>query len=210
MCIDNWNFSPDKVSAERIEYLKKEIEFEEIIERICNEMQVEDYKPDDPPIREELQGCKRPIFKVRVYKKTFDIFFNSPCGYRGQYFMDPTLGLEKNKQLIHKIAGKLMDSAKNKRTNPNITEDELRISLYSNSAKIWIDENYCNFGINIIEEIINPRWLEHAKKAYPLLKDNPDVYEKRAIWGLRAPEGAIFDIKGGWIDDYGDEHVAKS
>lgn len=198
MCIENWQFSSG-IDAVRLEYFSKEIAFDEIIQRICDELKVVNYDVD-PSYSDELLGCKRPVFKISVSKKTFDIFFNSPCGYRGQYFLNPDMGLKKNNQLIHSISVSLIDYATNIHPAIDMTHAEIYSSLHLGSAKIWIDEDYCDFGTNLMEEIINPIWSKHAERAHQLIKDNPDIYEKRAIWGLRAPIGTIIDIKGGWID----------
>jgi hypothetical protein len=157
MCKGNWKFSEALVKPDRLEYLTRDTDFDEVINYINMEMKVLDFDVDDKPISDELEGCKRPIFKILVEEKTSDIFFNSPCGYRGKYFVDPSLGVEMNKRLIKSTSEKLISGVKNILHNKNITEAELTASLLSNSAKIWIDEKCCDFGINIIEEILNPR-----------------------------------------------------
>lgn len=210
MCRDNWSFSKKRVRADRLPYLSIEIEFKEIANCIYEQMEIVDYDVEDDPFSDELKNCKRSFFKIRVQKTTFDMFFNSPCGYRGQYYMSPLLGVEINRLLIRKITEKLIQNVKLRYADLKTTDEELNTSLSAKSPKIWVDEDHCDFGLNLVEEIINPRWLQYAKEAYPLVKNNPDKFKKRAIWGLRAPEGTILDVKGGWIDSYGNEHVPKS
>jgi len=210
MCKGNWKFSKDLIKSDRLAYLSRDIDFDEIINCINTEMKVRDFYVDDEPISEELKGCKRPIFKILVEEKTSDLFFNSPCGYRGKYFTDPSLGVESNKRLIERAAVKLIGKVKNILHGNNITEAELEVSLLSNSAKIWIDEDCCDFSISLIEEILNPRWKKYAEGALPSVKNNPNVYEVRAIWGLRAPECNTLDIKGAWINENNKEIIPSS
>jgi hypothetical protein len=99
-----WDF--DKISEERIQFLKAPFEFGTLISRIQTEAQNVRYKKDKGT--HEAKEAWRPMFCFDVSEKTFDCFFNSPYGYRGQFLVDPEEGKRKNVQLVSALIDTLV------------------------------------------------------------------------------------------------------
>lgn len=206
----SWTFSAEAVSPNRLRYLTQPITFDEIIRRIFNEMQITRYIIDPAKHNKNLValGCRRPVFKIKVSSQTYDIFFNSPWGYRAQFYQDADDGRAKNKLLIEAILEKLLTYAEKSSTlddlGKQLSPKQLLKSLLHHSAKIWIDEYCFDCRFQLLEEILNPRWLEIARTVHQEMersrKEETNAYEKRAIWGVRAPVGATLEVKGAWLD----------
>ncbi len=206
-----WRFSETFVSDERRGYLGEEIKFECIVEAIVNEIAITKLCVNSKPYNPKLKGCKRPEFQFHVEPKTFDLFYNSPWGYRGQYCLGADVGLEKNRYLLDSILDRLITHA---RSNPTEKLSIMGIenSLRMNSAKIWIGENgqIDPKDSALREELLCSVWLRNAREARAALDENkePDPQEKsNAITGVRAPEGKLLEIKGAWISQDGEEHI---
>ncbi len=74
-----WKYSQN-ISPERIAYLSKQVDFEEIISDIDREMVIIDYNIEDSSC---FKNCIRHGFLLSIAPKTYDIFFNSEYRYRG-------------------------------------------------------------------------------------------------------------------------------
>lgn len=119
-----------------------------------------------------LQPChdhtnfQRVAYCIRVSEDLFDVFFNSPHGYRGAYYRSPGEGVDANYAFIEVLVPRLIESSE-----PGATPEELawiRESLLSYSAKAWLAEK----GLEIcpkcegewspssdnLSEIMNERW----------------------------------------------------
>jgi hypothetical protein len=203
-----WHFS-DRIDKTRRRALSEAKSFIAIAEAIVAEATVTNF--DVCRGKEgNLKNCLRPQFTVQVRMETFDLFFNSPQGYRAQYLLDPDEGQKQNSTLIEKLSPKLFDFTKGKTTKHSMERYKIKVSLMCLSAKIWISEKGFNFDHNLLEEILVPEWLAHAKaarsayanKQYP----SPPEQEK-AIWGVRAPTGREIELKGAFLDGEGNEVV---
>ncbi len=143
--------------------LSKEFRFEELAEQIRNEMMLKSFKAQ-PATNLDLAGCCRPEFILVVNPLTFDRFFNSPWGYRGQYYQNPQLGVRANRLAIDEILSKLLQYAEScPRSDMSLTE--IRRSLQLPSAKIWIQEHLA-LDVERIEEFIaieNVDWIKQAR-----------------------------------------------
>lgn len=207
MAWEKWKFNGNFVSAQRRKYLDEEVDFDKIIRRIYDEMSSIEFKVERG-ISRELKNCRRPIFKFDVCTETFDLFFNSPWGYRGQYCIDIETGLDKNKSLLEKISEKLIGYGR-KNSSKSLSAEQIERSLRCISAKIWICEKQINLNdVKLREEILNSTWLQNAHYARAELdRGNVRAEKINAITGIRAPEGKTLDVKGAWITPCGDERV---
>ena len=79
----------------------------------------------------EAKGSWRPVFRFDVGAETFDMFFNSPYGYRGWYLADPSEGRRRNEVLISALAERLVNSIRGSAELLN----QLRLSLGSTSRE---------------------------------------------------------------------------
>ena len=101
-----WQFK--NVPIERCRYLLTPFTFPTLIKQICSEVRDVRYKTERGSI--EAKGSWRPVFWFDVAARTFDSFFNSPFGYRGQYLRDQEDGNRQNNLLISALAEHLIQS----------------------------------------------------------------------------------------------------
>lgn len=208
---EKWEFSEALISKERRDYLYAEIAFAQVVEAIWDEMAITNFhvcRADNL----HLKGCKRPVFRFEVKPRTFDLFYNSPWGYRGQYCLSVENGSAQNRFLLDSIMEKLIRHAQSNARQSSLSVEAIRISLQKKSAKVCIYEkgqiNTKDYTLR--EEILNSVWVINAREARAALnaKRNPEPKEKmNAILGVRAPEGRIVDVKGAWINKEGREQI---
>ena len=118
-----WDFGD--IGTERRESLLVPFDFDTLIDSICSEARNIQWERDKGT--HEAKGSWRPIFRFDVREQTFDRFFNSPYGYRGQYLADPEEGRRKNCTLVFALIDKLVDSI---RAEPELL-NQVRNSLGS-------------------------------------------------------------------------------
>lgn len=201
---EDWTFG-DRVASDRRNRLMLVSDFDEVTSAILKEMEVTGYIVGwgSKPI---LQGCRRAELKIVVSCETCDAFFNSPAGYRAQYYIAPNLGVSENDSLILSILPRLLDYAK---THPerNMTLEEVKKSLLLPQAKIWIRETNDDvlFGEQLNIDLIVDRWVREATLAWEESSDNEQRH--KAVRGVLAPVGTVLEIKGGWITRIGEERL---
>ena len=180
-------------------------DFDAVISAILRDMEVTGYTDGwgNKPI---LQGCRRAELKIVVSCETCDAFFNSPVGYRAQYYTSPCLGISENERLIQSLLPRMLDYAK---THPerNMALEEVKKSLLLPQAKIWIRETNEDilFGEELTVDLIVDRWVNQAKIAW----NQPSANEQRhkAVRGVLAPIDTVLEIKGGWLTKDGEERI---
>ena len=188
--------------------------FDAITNRVFDEMEITGFDVVPGKIG-AVKGCTRPEFSLVVSPDTFDLFFNSPCGYRGQYHKSRKVGEHANATLISRMANRLIAYANGRTTKHGMDVEAMRQSLAAGSAKIWIDEQGARSqrGGDITElkadlEVEPWRSTANAYVAAPAKYPDPDR-EIKAVDGVKAPEGAILEVKGAFIDQDGQERVAE-
>src|SRR4030095_10113706 len=88
--------------------------------------------------RSAIKGTefRRPIYTVQVERHLFDLFFNSPAGYRAAYFRSPGLGVDANVLLMQLAASRLIEHSVS--LGSKLPPDFLWESLATPSAKAWL------------------------------------------------------------------------
>ena len=168
--------------------------FESVLDRIVEEIKsihVRVCHGKEPGLTES----RRPVFSFEVSQNTFDAFFNSPVGYRAQYLADPETGQAANGRLMKRLLPKVIAVAPSAFADPALHESEIALSLIAASSKVWVHEDYFPFQSLTVDLAIS-NWLAEA-----------NVGTQKAKWGLCAPQGSMLQIKGAFIDHFGNEIV---
>jgi hypothetical protein len=190
-----WDFGD--ICAERRQSLMAPFDFGGIIEAIRSEARNIRYEKDKGT--HEAKGSWRPIFRFDVCEETFDRFFNSPYGYRGQYLADPEEGRKKNSMLVSALIDTLVHSIRGELQLLN----QIRLSLASAHAKIWIEEDQHNPKTpDLIVEIRVSDWEAAARAVHGrLAHGDPTLTTKEVdrIFGIRAPVGRTLKVMGAWV-----------
>ena len=141
------------------------------------------------PFRDlRLKGCERAVFQLTTQEDVYDLFFNSPVGYRGQYADSERAGEVANRVVIDVLQPSLLSiAARSSRPCKWVAE-----SLIGTQAKIWIDEDEVAAQLGRgTPDIRFDTWQEHSDSGV----------------GLLAPLGTKLEIKGAWVDEGGKERV---
>ena len=211
-----WQYTKN-ISPERIAYLDKEINFNDVINDIRREMVIIDYNIEESKC---FNNCIRHGFILSITPKTYDIFFNSKYGYRGQYFLGMKEGKKANRNLIDALKDELIKYTKQ---NPRNVSENQRVenSLNMESAKIWIDQASSDLNEKQYKDITpdsgidNRVWHEFALKVAGDNKKHKSSRHKnysrrfKAVLGLRTPVGVKLEIKGAFLDSEGNEVIGK-
>lgn len=191
-----WQFSP-QFDAERRARLESIVSFESVLHRIVTEaknIRVNVCHGKDSGLTE----ARRPTFSFEVSQDTFDAFFNSPVGYRAQYLSNPEDGQALNGHLIKNLVGRLAAVVPSANADPELLQSEVELSLLAASAKVWVHEDYFPFQSLTVDLAVSS-WLTQAKAGI-----------QKAKWGLCAPRCSMLQIKGAFIDHWGNEIVPKN
>jgi len=197
MEIVRWDFVLKE--ADRLKSLNDPLLYEEIVDRMRNEMKILCAYED--PCKDQ-GGFIRVIYCIEISNPLFDFFFNSSCGYRSFYYISEYQGLEANRYLIDNLMSDLL------KFNSPLEKDFAKESLKSDSAKVWLTEipkegetDHCElcsgewtFATNREAEILNNRWEKDG--------DN-DL----SIWGRKAPYLTKLKIFGAFLNANGDEFI---
>jgi hypothetical protein len=201
---EDWRYG-SRVSPERRIRLSQVIEFDEVISAILGDIQVTGYTVawGTKPI---LQGCRRAELEIAVSCETCDTFFNSPAGYRAQYYIAPTLGISQNTRLIESLLPRLLDYV-DAHPMPGMALEDVKKSLGLCQAKIWIREvdDEVLFGDELTVDLIVDRWVREATLAWA--ESSANEQRHKAVRAVLAPVGTVLEVKGGWITRIGEERL---
>jgi hypothetical protein len=185
---DDWIFT-DKIDPKRRQSLLCSLSFEEIIEQIANSMRFLYIKRE--PMN-DYPGYTRPNIMIEVAPKLVDLFHNSSCGYRAQFYHSATHGESANRFAINSLLPKITNELCG-HSNWNCPLDFAEKSLSHKYAKIWIHQGKwlllkpkASRGLEVV------RWVQR------------DTYDKKdktkRIWSTLTPESETrLDIMGAWI-----------
>ena len=157
---------------------------------------------ENPPI----SSNKRPEFAIKVSKDAFDLFYNSPAGYRGQYFDSPDEGLRQNARLIGVIQEKLVASvheATQGHDDDPPSDDWVRQALIASSAKVWLIEA----GDPELDQIDGLTWSLNGYGDPEIINGR---WELGGGLGAKAPLRSGLLIIGAWQDEDAKEALDPS
>jgi hypothetical protein len=201
-----WDF--DNISESRRVELSRPFQFPALIEQIRSE--AHNLRFEREKGAHEAKGSWRPIFRFDVGASTFDSFFNNQSGYRGQYLGDPEQGRNSNDMLMSELVATLVQSSH----GDGESLGQVRASLLSPHAKIWIEEDqHTPRTPELIVQIRVPEWEAAAREVRNRLdQSDPTVTAKEVdrIFGVRAPEGRTLKALGAWVSPSGSLCVVPS
>ena len=142
----------------------------------------------EPGERSELKTMNRASFRLRVSSTLYDWFFNSPVGYRAQFAISKSTGLEANASALRTLESRMVEaSVSHGRDRLFVT-----LSLRSEGAKIWIDESEVEGQMGRLEPAIDfERWEKNSEDGA----------------GLLIPRGRYLEVKGAWITKLGEVFI---
>ncbi len=188
-----WVFCPGFPDSRRHE-LEAVTSFDEIIELMVR--RIRDVEVTADPGRDlGLEGCLRPVLTFAA-PGTFDAFFNSAAGYRGQFWQDPDQGQAANGRLIRSLMEALL-AAIAAADLPRLRSINLEASLRAASAKIWVNEEDFPLESPTRDLAVEP-WASAAKRGV-----------KDAKHGICAPANARISVFGAFLDSHGHERVHR-
>lgn len=191
VCISNdkWIVSAE-IGTSRKKKLTSGISFEEILERILERATVNNHQ------REKLRSNPeyyRIVVELKVCSETVDMFHNSMCGYRAQYFDSVNTGERANKYVMELLTPRVTKLlyGRNKRTCPLWFVEK---SLSNIHAKIWIHQGlWLRRARNNEQHLFIKRWQKEQSNYDKNIR-------KRARWaGLTPMDEVILDLKGAYF-----------
>lgn len=189
-----WSFA-EAFDQSRLDRLSAIAGFSQVIELVQNSIKavhLESCNGRDS----ELQACIQPIFTIAISEEAFDVFFNSPAGYRACFLQDPNLGLAANLALVEALVERLLATAR-QLCIAELASIDMRTSILASSCKVWVHEDDFPFQSPTTDLAVEP-WARAAAAG-----------EQKANWGLCAPKGTRIQVKGALLDPSGNEVVPR-
>lgn len=195
--ISHWQYS-SAVDQARQNRLLAVSSFYDVVDQIEKELTILCYHTQHC---DDAYGYARSVFCIRVPEEVFDIFFNSPSGYRANYFSSPSLGLQQNHFLIQRLFLKLSLWAQ--QSVGGYSADFAQKSMLSISSKAWLAE--CSMEIcdackgewsassDGNAEISNSRWEQSS--------------QPNSRYGIKAPLHTKIRLFGAFLNNRGDEFI---
>jgi hypothetical protein len=193
----SWTYAPS-ISRERAEFLLAPRSFEQIVKRIAFEMQ---HLCCHSQTCDENNAFVRIVYCLRISVDTFDLFYNSPNGYRGAYFRSPFEGLIANANLLRGLFPRIAALSERRAS----ADDQAFVceSLSSTTAKVWLAEH----GMGICEAC-EGEWGNPSDDAAEILNGRWDVEDSAfARRGRKAPRLTKVRVFGAFLDSRHNELV---
>jgi hypothetical protein len=202
----SWTF--DRLSLTRAARLLTRFEFADLAVRLGGEARRLSFKRERG--HHEAKGCWRPEFMVAVSSEAFDLIFNSPDGYRGQFLKGISEGQTGNALVLMALARRLLEDL----NEPSSAVDQIASCLGSEFAKVWIDERqHAPADPTLIVEVRVPTWESAARAVRARLDAHDSTLtpkESERIFGVRAPCGTVLKVMGAWVHPDGSFFVVPS
>jgi hypothetical protein len=195
---DEWDTSD--LPADRRAYLDSRQTFSVITDAALNEAQV--LKARIEPYRNPPKGvtrAKQICFRIRVSKRSYDLFYNSPDGLRGRYWQSADAGDEATRYFINALETMLVKFANDAHLDSTF---DVNSSLAAPSAKTWVCEKGDAENSLIaydMPQLRVRRWQQNEN----------EQGGKGMLWRW-TPYLDEIEIKGGIIDSKGVEHIPES
>ena len=198
-----WSYALSVDEAARTSELCTDLGFADLTSKIANGLRVLCCH------RVEIEGTdfRRPVYTLQIGRPLFDLFFNSPFGYRAAYFRSPGAGLDANGQFLTAIAERLANDPLNSGTT--LTTKFILESLRTPSAKAWLAEHGKEVELKCagckgewsagtcgppeLAEICNGRW--------------DSTPGQNAEWGRKAPYLTKLRVMGAFLNSQLCEYV---
>ena len=150
----------------------------------------------------EDHSAFRSVVHLRVKPQSLDQFFNSPVGYRAQYYASCKLGKRANRFVSNELFSKVLVEGKR---GKRLKQDFIRMSLKHPACKVWLRQG---------------QWLRQAKREDRVLLvprwqaecvSGDKARQKLARWGSLAPahETRLL-LKGGFVGSTSRVNIDKS
>lgn len=193
----DWSYS-SAISSDRASTLLLPTTIGSIAERIAEAMEILccHYQVCD-----DHRDFGRVIYCLRVSEDLFDLFFNSPYGYRGAYFRSVTDGIAANQAFMEIIAPRLIPKTEHGALREE--KDWLRESLTSYSSKVWLAENSLGLCPHCDGE-----WAASADNSPEMLNGRWD--KVGPSYGRKAPRLTKIRVFGAFFDDRKNEFIPSS
>jgi hypothetical protein len=190
-----WRFA-ESLGRERIEALEAARSFEDMARAIAASPHIQCTHIDPC---DEADGFNRLVGCIVIDRPLFDLYFNSPYGYRGAYYASTEYGLEMNAFLLRLLAPALTGFTHHE----GMSSDLMLTSIIAPSAKSWLAEvgkGFCSkcegdwsSPTDDAPEILNERW-EVATAA-------------NSRFGRKAPFLRRIRVMGAFVNPAGKEYV---
>jgi len=143
----------------------------------------------------------RVAYCIQVSEDLFDLFFNSPHGYRGAYFRSPGDGVDANSNFIAVLAPKLLAISAAGASQEGLIR--MRESLSSSSAKAWLAET----GIGMCPEC-QGQWSSNSDTDPEILNGRWELGQSGPQCnGSKAPRFTQIRVFGAFLDDRNNEFI---
>ena len=192
-----WQYAVN-LPADRLDLLLGARSFADVRDRIVGEARFlcchVQYCEEDP-------AFARMAFCYSVSADAFDLFYNSPAGYRGSYFRSPYEGLEANESLITAMLPKISDAIP--REANKLERSFVLASLTSPTAKAWLAEHGLGQCAGCEGEWGNP-----SDETPEIVNGRWDTSSCPSAHGRKAPLLTKIRFFGAFIDDRYNEWVS--
>lgn len=193
----SWTYSLSVEARERLPVLQAGTSFGDIAQRIVEGMAVQCCH------KSEISGTgfARPVYTIVIDRATFDLFFNSPNGYRAAYFRSPGFGLEANLSFMQTVSARLLRDPLS--SNCELPDEHIHESLVTPSAKAWLAEH----GKEIDRKCAGCKGEWSSSSAEPpqqaeILNGRWELAPgQNAEWGRKAPYLTKLRLMGAFIND---------
>jgi hypothetical protein len=192
---DEWRLAPS-IGGARRQRLLGGTPFEEIIDSIARRARIVFHKRSRSKRRTDFY---RVEMIMKLNRRTVDLFHNSQCGYRAQYYNHIDTGESANRYAIQQILHTLKSSLVTNKLKPTCPWLWVERSLLDSEAKVWVHQGPWARWKQIADRAMRiARWKRHLH--------SPESCERRlALLGSLAPaQESRIDIKGGFISLRGD------
>ena len=123
---------------------------------------------------------KRVAYSIDAGAELFDLFFNSWTGYRASFYRGPFEGLKANRVCLDILESTLVNTPC--ALNAGLSNEFVRESLRSGSAKIWLAERGKETASGCVG--CEGEWRAHGAQQAEILNDRWEIAEHyKAKWG---------------------------
>ena len=191
-----WLLAP-QINGGRRHRLLQGITFDEIVRRISSDMSIA-HKREQP---KKYPGCHRIVISLTLDPKTVDLFHNSRCGYRAQYYQSIKAGDYANQWAVQQLISPLKELL-NAHPIRTCQWDWVEKSLTDSGAKLWVHQGRWIRDKKLTDRnLCVKRWMEPINFDDQEIKDE---LEKKQLFSRLTPAHEYrVVIKGGWLHPTG-------